>query len=101
MSTDEVALRALINYRAPTPEEIQQGIDAAMREVITRDARHNPQALRPPENVRPAGAPVVVDASKGVNGWVDNSNTKMPPGQDIIERLCNSYLPHGPQSKAK
>lgn len=95
--SDEIALRGLVNYRAPTDEEIQRGIDAAMREVIRRDARHNPQALRAPENVRPAGAPVVVDG--GTNGWAKEVPLRSPPGQDIIERLADVLAPHGANYK--
>jgi hypothetical protein len=89
----------MANWVAPTDADIQRGIDAAMREVIRRDSRSNPNALHPTTNVRPAGAMPVVDGSP--KPWPDEPKKGMPPGQDIIESLVNTMLPHGPKSKAK
>lgn len=101
-SSEEIAFRGLANFRQPTEAEIQRGIDAAMADVIRRDARHNPNALDPPARVQVVGAPTVVDAdSPRQRGWVDPKPLEPPPGQDVIERLVNAALPHGPESKAK
>jgi hypothetical protein len=96
----EFGLGALTT-RGPTPEEIQAGIDQTMREIIRKDAHHNPNELRPVENLRVAGSPVVVDADrvgKGT-GWQKERPLELPPGQDVIERLCDFYQPHPPGFK--
>ena len=108
MSDDSTAFgimavaRAMSQQMQPTEEErrIQAGIDATMRDVITHDARHNPNALSPPVTVRPIGAePVVTAGSK--NGWADEVPLRLTPGQDVIERLVNAELPHGPEHGRK
>jgi hypothetical protein len=86
-----------LTTRGPTAEEVQRGIDATMREIIRKDAHWNPNELRPVENLRVAGSPVVVDADrvgKGT-GWQSERPLTLPPGQDVIERLCDFYQPHG------
>jgi hypothetical protein len=102
----EFGLGALTT-RGPTPEEIQAGIDATMRQIIMKDAHYNPNELRPPENVRVAGSPVVVDADrvgdrvgKGT-GWQRERSLELPPGQDVIERLADFYQPHAPGFRKK
>ena len=103
MSDDSTAAmnvaRALSQQMQPTEEErrIQEGIDATMREVVRHDARHNPNALSAPVNVTPIGAQRV-DAAD--NGWAEEKPLRLPPGQDVIERLVNAELPHGRESKA-
>ena len=52
-SSEEFAFRGLTNWRAPTDKEIQRGIDATMRDVVSRDARHNPHAFAPQAGVAP------------------------------------------------
>jgi hypothetical protein len=107
MSNDSTAVgimnvaRALSQEMQPTKADrrIQAGIDATMREVVRYDARHNPDALSPPVNVRPVGAEPVVTAGSR-NGWADEVPLRLPPGQDVIERLVNATLPHGKDSKA-
>jgi hypothetical protein len=98
----EFGLGALTT-RGPTPEEIQAGIDATMRQVIMKDAHHNPNELRPVENLRVAGSPVVVDADRVAKrtGWQKERPLELPPGQDVIERLCNELLPHAPGFRKK
>ena len=83
--------------RPLTEAEIQRGIDATMREVVGRDARHNPNRLNPPATVKVANAPEVVTAGEG-RGWVEPKPLAAPPGQDAIERLVNAALPHGAAS---
>ena len=97
--SEEIALTRMFRSRGPTAEElaIQAGISATMRDVITRDARHNPNALSPPVNVTPVGAQRV----EAVDGWAEEKPLRLPPGQDVIERLVNAELPHGPEHGAK
>ena len=47
--SEEIALTRMFRSRGPTAEElaIQAGISATMRDVITRDARHNPECPFP------------------------------------------------------
>ena len=71
-----------------------RGITKTMREVVSRDARHNPNALNPPATVKVANAPEVVTAGEG-RGWQEEKPLAAPPGQDAIERLVNAALPHG------
>lgn len=99
--SEEIALTRMFRSAGPTAEElaIQAGISATMRAVITRDARHNPNALSAPVTVRPIGAEPVVTAGSR-NGWADEIPLRLPPGQDVIERLVNAELPHGRESKA-
>jgi hypothetical protein len=102
ISGEEIAFRGMTNYRPPTDAEVQAGIDATMRAIINKGARHNPNALAPPAAVRVEGAPRVVDGeTRQGRGWVDPGPLELPPGQDAIERLVNAALPHGPGSKAK
>ena len=73
---------------------IQAGIDAVMRDIIS-DPRKNPTAMPPSETVTVVGAPKVVTASE--RGWAEQAPLALPPGQDLIERLVNAALPHGPK----
>jgi len=82
-----------------TDREIQAGIDRTMIDVITRDARHNPNGLVPVENVRPAGAGVVVDTSK--NGWQDLRPLRADPEVSLIDGLANAMAPHGADNPAR
>ena len=100
MSSEEYAFRGLLNYVAPTDEEIQRDILRNMAGVI-KDARSNPNALNAPVKVAPANAQRVEAVDGSRNGWREQQKTTLPPGQDIIEGLVNSLLPHGPNSKAK
>jgi hypothetical protein len=83
-----------------TDREIQAGIDRTMIDVITRDARHNPNGLVPVENVRPAGAGVVVDTAKG-SGFYEPKPLAPNPEIGLVDRMINAALPHGSESKAK
>lgn len=74
---------------------IQAGIDAVMRDIIA-DPRKNPTAMPPSETVTVVGAPKVVTA--GERGWQEEQPLTSPPGQDVIERLVNAELPHGPKT---
>jgi hypothetical protein len=63
----------------------QQAIARTMRDVVGRDARHNPNQTVPPETrTGPRG-----------NGWLEERPLELPPGQKIIEDLCNYFLPPG------
>ena len=86
--------------RQPTAEEIQRGIMKTMQEVVSRDARHNPNKLDAPATVKVANAPEVVTAGepKRGSGWEEEKPLAAPPGQDAIERLVNAALPHGAAS---
>jgi hypothetical protein len=89
-----------LTTRGPTPEEIQAGIDQTMREIIMKDAHHNPNELRPVENLRVAGSPVVVDADRtgAHRGWQRERPLELPPGQNVINQLADYFQPHGAQS---
>ena len=105
MSDDSTAVgimnvaRALSQQMQPTEEErrIQAGISATMAEVIKHDARHNvhdrPSIL--PSDAKPMGS------VGSTNGWRDAAPLAPPPGQDLIERLVDTALPHGPLSGLK
>jgi hypothetical protein len=92
------------NVPIPAEEErrIQAGIDATMREVISRP--YNPQALDPPEKATLPNAPTVVEAGEVVKER-DYYSPKPLGGSsrtdELIEQLVNSELPHGSSSKAK
>jgi hypothetical protein len=102
LSSEEIAFMNMFRSAGPTAEElaIQAGISATMADVIRHDARHNPNALSPPVTVRPIGAEPVVTAGSG-NGWADEVPLRLPPGQDVIERMVNVELPHGPKHGRK
>ncbi len=76
--------------RQPTAAEIQRGIDATMRDVVRRDARHNPQTVGASPSVTPVGAAPVVGPVTGGTGWRDYGPLQSPPGQDAIERIANA-----------
>jgi hypothetical protein len=98
-STEELGFRGLTNYRAPSAEGIQAGINAAMADVI-RTANYIPNALGPPNKVTVAGA-VPVKGPVGPSnrtGWRDPGPLSVPTGQDVIERLVNAALPHSSES---
>ncbi len=76
-------------HEAPEGEEaraIQRGIDATMRDVI-RDRGYNPHHF---------GSMADTPGPQPGSGWQDEKPLESPPGQDIIERLVNEALPHGP-----
>jgi hypothetical protein len=83
----------------PTAEDIaiQEGIQRTMAEVV-RTRGYNPNALSPPVKVTPVGAVRVAEPKEPVRGtgWQDEIPLREPPGQDLIERLTNTALPHGP-----
>jgi hypothetical protein len=92
------------NVPIPAEEErrIQAGIDATMREVISRP--YNPQALDPPEKVTPIDAVKVVEAGEKASekGWYSPKPLAGSSQSDeIIKRLADELAPHGPESKAK
>jgi hypothetical protein len=96
-TSEEIAFRGLSNWKQPSEKEIQAGISATMADVIRHDARHNPNALSAPATVVPVGAQRV----EAVDGWAEQRPLRLPPGQDVIERLVNAELPHGPEHGRK
>ena len=62
--------------------ELQRGIDAAMREVIANPYRTDFGSMAD-------------DPPKPATGWVEPRGLESPAGQDHIERLANSFQPHG------
>jgi hypothetical protein len=91
--------------RQATEEEIQRGIDAAMRGVIA-DRWTNPNALRRPDNVRVANAPTVVDAGepKRERGLVEPKELEpvVKPGsmeERVMSNLIDTALPPGVEKK--
>jgi hypothetical protein len=107
VSTEDIALSRLgFELAKPTAAQaadaarIQSGIDAAMRDVITRDARSNPNRLEPPAKVQVVGATEVVDAQSLVrgSGWAEPKPLVPPPGQEAIEKLTKWLLPHEPKN---
>jgi hypothetical protein len=99
MGTEEIALSRLGTIGQPSLAEqleqrrIQEGIARTMRDVVGRDAKHNPNQTVAPERTTPGGAAPVVTA--GERGWVEPKPLALPPGQEVIEALCNAALPHG------
>jgi hypothetical protein len=102
-STEARGIARLANFRLPTDDEIQRGIDAAMADVVRRDARHNPNAFGGGGTATPVGAPTVVSGpivtgpgeTNGVPnnwGWQGSAPLGPPPGQDIIEKTVNANL---------
>jgi len=103
------AIAGLASYRDPTPEEIQRGIDATMRDVCRVDARHNPNAVTRGALVTPAGAapvsngvalaPQPNEPGPGNNWGVIADRPKGPAGgqtpQDLIERMTPSHSVEG------
>jgi hypothetical protein len=82
---------------APSPEEslrIQHEISQVMSDVINRDARHNVHD-RPNPYLKEEKLPAKSPASAGERPLTQ------PPGIEIIDRLCDAMLPHGPESKAR
>lgn|SRR5262249_24619819 len=78
--------------RQPTPAEIQRGIDATMRDVVRRDARHNPQETGALPKVTVQGAAPVVGGPS--SGWREGAPlVGSVPGQAAIERIANALAP--------
>jgi hypothetical protein len=93
-STEDLAFARLGVIGRPSLAEqleqrrIQQGIARTMRDVIGRDAKFNPNQTVPPEAAGPRGS-----------GWVEPKPLALPPGQEVIERLCNHFLPSNQKPK--
>ena len=98
----ERALARLARYRPPTPDEIQEGIRATMREVI-KTPNYNPNATGFAPRVSIGGA---VEAINGPvldvtnpppvgTGWRTAEELKPPPGAEpggIIDQLADAWL---------
>jgi hypothetical protein len=94
MGTEDIAMSRLGAALGPSLAEqleqrrIQASIDACMRDVIADHV--SGRAFNPGRgsNDGPAEKP------KGT-GWVEPKPLELPPGQEVIERLCDAALPHG------
>src|SRR5262245_61065354 len=77
----------------PTEQEIQAGIDAAMRGVIA-DRWTNPNALRAPEKVKVANAVQIADEQpKAARGWVEPAKLESPmPKGSFIEGVVGGMI---------
>ena len=92
MGTEDIAMSRLGAALGPSLAEqleqrrIQASIDACMRDVIADHV--SGRAFNPGRgsNDGPAEKP------KGT-GWVEPKPLELPPGQKIIEDLCNHFLP--------
>jgi hypothetical protein len=85
--------------RPTTEQEIQAGIDAAMRGVIAD--RWNPNALRRPDKVGVTNAPNVVTAGRG---WQEECPLEpvVKPGsmeERVISQMIDAALPPGGEKK--
>ena len=93
-STEDLAFARLGAIGQPSLAEqleqlrIQQGIARTMRDVVGRDAKHNPNQTVAPPTAGPRGT-----------GWVEPKPLTLPPGQEAIERLCNHFLPSNQKPK--
>jgi hypothetical protein len=105
MGTAEAGMVAIGRAAAqqPTDEEVQAGILRSMGEVVA--SPYNPQALRAPDKVRVANAPVVEadDAPKPGSGWVDPKplpvfSAKGSREEALIDNLVRAYV-GGPNEK--
>jgi hypothetical protein len=104
MSTEDVALARMGFALAPQPtaEElaIQEGIDRTMRDVI--GDRYNPVLRAPSLKVAVQSGVQTTQATELLVtpptrwGWAKEIPVTSPPGQDVIERMVNAALPHGP-----
>jgi hypothetical protein len=102
--TEAKGIARLANFRLPTDDEIQRGIDDCMRGVIA-SAGYNPNAFRHPGegSAIPAGAVKAVGLPDPSPGWQPEVPFQPPGGataQTIIERMCNAALPQ-PKPQAK
>lgn len=114
MSTEDTAMARLsFGLAQPTAGEaadrarVQQDIDRTMGEVIAT-ASYCPVKRDPMPTVRVAGAgrvsdgvPLAMPQYNPGGGWAGPRPIELPPGQDIIERMVNAALPHGPKPKAE
>jgi hypothetical protein len=110
MSTTERAFANLANLTGqPAAEkaridEVNRGIDFTMRQVIARDARHNPNQLEPNSVVRPDGAGRdYVPGTGGFTGegWSEPTPMVTPESRSTdehVRRLADHFAPHAPES---
>lgn len=87
--------------RQPTEQEIQAGILKSMSEVVARP--YNPNALRVPDNVKVANAPVVTTAERG-SGWQEERPLEpvVKPGsmeERVMSQMIDQALPPGGEKK--
>lgn len=102
MSTSDIGLSRLgqITGERLSDAELQRGIDRTLREITARP--YNPQALDPPEKVKVAVAPTVVEAGEKAAepGWYEPK--KLGEGSSytdqLVKKLTDELLPHEPGS---
>jgi hypothetical protein len=103
-TTDKINRGVAFQRQAGADDAVlQAGIDAAMREVVARP--YNPNALRPPDKVGIANAPVVVTAGEG-RGLVEPKELELVvrPGSmadRAISNLIDEALPPGAEKNAR
>jgi hypothetical protein len=78
--------------------QIQAGINRVMGDVITRDARYNPQALSAPPKATPVGAVPVAPNPEPVatRGWRSEIDLRLPRARTLsalrVTQLCHTGL---------
>ena len=110
-----------VKSRDPAPHDaaLQAGIDAAMRDVIRRDSRSNPNALAPPARGGVAGAVPMKDSEDPNSYWRNSSGQRqaqrgwvepkplgpvIEPGSSAdraISAMIDQALPPGGEKKAR
>ena len=88
---------ALAKRQSDEDRAIQAGIDEAMRQVVGRDARHNPNAIGQLDKVMPAGAVRATDGVSLTPGWAKEIPLEPPirPGsmaEKVIGAMCDRML---------
>jgi hypothetical protein len=88
--------------RQPTEQEIQAGILKTMSEVVARP--YNPNALRAPENVKVANAPVTAGEPGRGSGWQKERAIESPmPKGSFVEGVIGGMIDRalGPAAPGK
>jgi hypothetical protein len=89
--------RFTLRHGLPTERDKEIALEMACRDLVRRDARHNPV-----NDVRSATATPVPTPGFEPNrsGWQNEVPLAPPPGQDIIAALCDALLgPAMPKKK--
>jgi hypothetical protein len=100
MGTEDIAFDRLGQIDTLANRLERQRLDhelaAVMKDVVADSRRSSPTERRGVLPERPAAAP----APAGT-GWREPPPLRLPPGQDLIERMVNAALPHGPGHRRK
>jgi hypothetical protein len=103
IGTAEVALARMFAGSAQATEADQlRAIDQTIRE-ISRDT-YNPNALRRPDNVKVANAPIVTTAGERGSGWQEEKplGPVVKPGsmeERVMSQMIDAALPPGGEKK--